>query len=243
MIKKIFCGIALLFTLALVGCGSKGSQKKNKEISEKNFITMFSELCARYSGFDDEPTFKDDPENSEYEIGYEWDFQKNYGDTDDDNDYTALIAHRRIRRDKETKDFIYSTDLDNDPSGETFTVYYIGKKQGIYDVGFYQVTYPNGFLSQEVKSISYKDVFKKVKIDFWEISEDEVVKSFNKDNNSFSFTLKGDKEETKSSFKPFMTIRGLSFVARMSNGDTVFYQSFESRQKIIDANYKTTQTN
>ena len=46
-IRKICLGLLLAFTLVLVGCWSKGGQKKNKAISEEQFITIFSKIYAR----------------------------------------------------------------------------------------------------------------------------------------------------------------------------------------------------
>lgn len=207
--KKILCLFLILFTFGLAGC-SNSKQKKNAEIDEEslNFILMRAMgFAPRF--YSDEKTFKTDPNDNNYEIGYAYELNIYDSTVEVDEEEIAIFSadHFRVRRNKETMDEDWIDDED-DKSGNTYQIKYIPVDLDKETTkGFYKITY-TGYdqwgnfdrNTAKIEKITKKQAMDYIGIEVWEIPNSEIKVEIirDEDGETKSFDtkvkLKGDKE-------------------------------------------------
>lgn len=206
--KKILCLFLMLFTFGLAGCGSS-KQLKDAEIDEDSYGEIFSLVtrAAAIHYYYDEATFKPDPNDSNYEIGYVYEISSYYTEVGDEDVAIGSIDHFRARRDKERRDYEYLDD-ENDPTGNTYQIKYIPVDlDKDTPKGFYKLTYTQydewgnfDIFTAKVEKITKKEAAKYIGFEIWEIPNKEVKIDFKKDESGkttgyeINVKLKGEKE-------------------------------------------------
>jgi len=237
--KKIVCGIMFAFVLLLTACGS-GNQKKNGEISEEKAIEILYSAFSFTPDYDVESTFVQDPENDEYEIGYCFSFDSGEADEDDEENpgkYLS-ISYSKRRRDKETKGWVSSSDLSDDPN--SYEVVYNSKGYAFIKAGFYYAKNIDGKNFNpltDFKSITYKEFIDYSSLDIWQLSYSEIEKGYEKtdEGTSVNIKLKGDSEKSKLRimYDPMRMHNSVSYAIRV-NGKTYLRVCWDDYSKLRD---------
>ena len=213
--KKLLFLLTIVCTFVLVGCKKKSKQLKNGELSDEQYAYLFTEVTTGFLAvpnlFFDEKTFASDKNDSNYEIGYVFEFSgyelEEYDDDPEDDNYVYMgsIDHYKVKRDKETKEIVDFIDYENDESGNTYQIKYCPVDMNfLLKKGFYKLTYTAydeyGNFDDEhcqIDKITKDEAIANVKLDFWAVpnSDVKIIEKTSESGHTYpelNVTLKGE---------------------------------------------------
>ncbi len=240
IIRKIFFVFLFAFVFILASCGKK-SGSHNEEIKENELSQIIYTLSRRFvdSYIFDEETFKVDPNDSTYEIGYAFFSGLSYSAhkywIESEHEYSpslsdSCLSYRKVRRNAVTKevDDNYISDIYSSDEVDSYEIYsdynYNNKKDCIINLR----TYEQGV--EKSSKLSREELFNYLPYEIWKLSSSDI--KYDKDSKEVSFKYNGSDWVKENSSNSDIASGSVDFVTVDKDGNVMFYVTFETIFKL-----------
>lgn len=231
IIRKIFFVFLFAFVFILVSCGKKNGVY-NGEIKENELSQIIYTLSHRNTDdyMFDEETFKVDPNDSTYEIGYAYFSGLNYRAHKDwiesEHEYSprlsdSCLSYRKVRRNAVTKevDENYISDIYSSDEVDSYEIYSDYNYNNKKDCIIYLRTYEPGV--EKSSKLSGEELFNYLPYEIWKVPSKDI--KYDKDSEEVSFRYNNSDWIKTTNDNLDKATGDIDFVAKDKNGNVKLY--------------------